>query len=182
MVVLGLVLLLGAGVFAASAISSNTGAVGGDLWGLHISNVTVGEVFVAGLATGAVALLGLVMMFAGSRRSQRLRRERRELARENARLVQHVDSGEQRVAEAPGVPVDRNAVPVDRNGVPVDRNGAPVTDRTERLNPAREERYASPPPPSYDRASIAPDGSTADNYETTPSGEPVPGEAPRRRL
>ena len=71
MVVLGLVLLVGAGVFAASVISSNTGAVGGDLWGLHISNVTVGEVFVAGLAAGAVALLGLVMMLAGSRRSQR---------------------------------------------------------------------------------------------------------------
>src|SRR5205814_1790966 len=65
MVVLGLVLLVGAGVFAASVISSNTGAVGGDLWGLHISNVTVGEVFVAGLAAGAVALLGLVMMLAG---------------------------------------------------------------------------------------------------------------------
>src|SRR5215212_10307152 len=91
MVVLGLVFLVGAGVFAAAVISSNTGAVGGDLWGLHISNVSLGGAFVAGLVAGAVALLGLVMLFGGMRRGQRLRRERRELAKENARLTQHAD-------------------------------------------------------------------------------------------
>src|SRR5947209_3087138 len=102
MVVFGLVLLVGAGVFAASVISSNTGAVGGDLWGLHISNVSMAGAFLAGVAAGAVALLGLVMLFAGSRRSQRLRRERRELARENARLAQHVESTEARADSTVG--------------------------------------------------------------------------------
>src|SRR5690349_7800367 len=88
MVVLGLLLLIGAGVFAAAVITSNTGAVGGDLWGLHISNVSLGTVYVAGMLTSLVALVALVVLLAGMRRGRRLRQERRTLAKENARLSQ----------------------------------------------------------------------------------------------
>src|SRR5262249_31824766 len=90
MVVLGLLLLIGAGVFAAAVITSNSGTVGGDLWGLHVSNLSLGVVYIAGLVTALVVLLALVMLSAGMRRGRRLRQERRALAQENARLSRHV--------------------------------------------------------------------------------------------
>ena len=172
MVVLGLVLLIGAGVFAAAVVASNTGAVGADLWGLHVSNLSLGEAFVAGLATGVIALLALVMLFAGTRRARRLRRERRELTRENARLVRHAGSTEpppdawparqDAVAEPAVVPAERTEQPVYNSG----------------------PGYQSPPPPSYDRPTIESEHerAAADGYEH----EPVPAgpnadEASRRR-
>src|SRR5262249_21309413 len=90
MVVLGLLLLIGAGVFGAAVITSNTSPVNGDLWGLHVSTLSLGTVYLAGLVTGIVALFALVMLAAGIRRGRRLRLERRALARENARLAQHI--------------------------------------------------------------------------------------------
>ncbi len=128
MVVLGLLLLVGAGVFAAAVITSNTGAVGADLWGLHISNLSLGAFYVAGLVTGFAALLGLVVLFAGMRRTRRLRHERKTLARENARLSQHVGTGPQDVGTGPQP---------EAAGWP----GGPAAP-------------ASPPAPSYDRSAI----------------------------
>jgi hypothetical protein len=133
MVVLGLLLLVGAGVFAAAVITSNTGAVGADLWGLHISNLSLGAVFVAGLVTGFAALLGLVVLFAGMRRTRRLRHERKALARENARLSQHVSTGPH---PEPGPQPELGPQPE-------------VGDR-----PAGQGTVGSPPPPSYDRSAI----------------------------
>jgi hypothetical protein len=131
MVVLGLLLLVGAGVFAAAVITSNTGAVGADLWGLHISNLSLGAFYVAGLVTGFAALLGVVVLFAGMRRTRRLRHERKALARENARLSQHVGTGPQDVGTGPQP----------------EAAGWPA-------GPAGPAAPASPPPPSYDRSAI----------------------------
>src|SRR5215475_11482800 len=133
MVVLGLLLLVGAGVFAAAVITSNTGAVGADLWGLHISNLSLGAFYVAGLITGFAALLGLVVLFAGMRRTRRLRQQRKALARENARLSQHLGT-----------------VPQPDLGPQPEAAGRPARP----ARPAGPEAAASPPPPGYDRSAI----------------------------
>ena len=171
MVVLGLVLLIGAGVFAVAVVASNTGAVGADLWGLHISNLSLGEAFVAGVATGVVALLAVVMLFAGTRRAQRLRRERRELARENARLVQHAGS------EPPAEPQAWQGQPgaTAPAAVPAERAEQPVYP----MGPAHQ----GPPPPSYDRATIESERgrADADGYQPVTAGQPPADEASRRQ-
>jgi uncharacterized integral membrane protein len=180
MVILGLVLLIGAGVFAAAVVTSNTGTVGADLWGWHVSNVSMSEVFVAGAVAGAAVLLGLVMMVAGSRRAQRLRRERKTLARENARLVQHLDSGEQRVEPA-SWPAGQQAVQ-DPAAVPVQRTEAPAYNEAPAAY-AERPGHGSPPPPSYDRARIESerDRPAEDGYEPAAAGQPTADEASRRQ-
>jgi hypothetical protein len=179
-VIFGLVLLIGVGAFATAVVTSNTGTVGADLWGWHASNVSLSEVFVAGAAAGAAVLLGLVMVFAGSRRAQRLRRERKELTRENARLVQHVDSAEQRVEPA-AWPAGQQAVQ-DPAAVPVQRSEAPVHDEAPAALNAGPG-HGSPPPPSYDRARIESerDRPAEDGYEPAAAGQPAAEEVSRRQ-
>jgi len=91
--VLGLILLAAAGVLTAAVVTSNTGAVETDLWNATISNLSLGVVFVAGMLTTIVGVVGIVMLTAGVRRNQRLRQERRVLRRENQRLTQRVEAG-----------------------------------------------------------------------------------------
>lgn len=91
MIVLGVLLLLAAGVVAVSALSGNSGDAhqlpgGVSVLGYHL-NMTEGRLFGYGLALGAAAMLGLVLLFAGSARTSRSRiRTRRALAdaRKNA--------------------------------------------------------------------------------------------------
>ena len=96
MVVLGLFLLLIAGLVTAGMVLQNTDASSASLFGQAVTG-TVGGLFLAGVITGAVALLGVMLMLAGltRRRARRasLRRqvrdahgERESLAEENARL------------------------------------------------------------------------------------------------
>ena len=153
MVVLGLLLLVGAGVFAAAVITSNTGAVGADLWGLHISNLSLGAFYIAGLVTGFAALLGLVVLFAGMRRTRRLRHERKALTRENARLTQHV-----------------GAMPQPEPGPQPEAAGWP----------AGPVAPASPPPPSYDRSAIEADRNRAadEDYAAARSDTAAPMDVP----
>ena len=99
MAVFGLLLLAAAGVLTAAVVTSNTGAVETDLWNASFSNVSLGVVFVAGMLTTIVAVIGIVMLMGGVRRNQRLRQERRVLRRENQRLSQRVESGVAPVAE-----------------------------------------------------------------------------------
>jgi FtsZ-interacting cell division protein ZipA len=137
MVFLGLVLLVGAGVFTAAVITSNTTAVGADLWGWHIDNLSLGGVFVAGMVAGVAALLGLVMLFGGMRRSARLSRERRQLAKENARLAHRqaeVDRNESdRVSDQEVLPVNRKTV-VEPAPVPTERTTERTVEHTGRTD------------------------------------------------
>jgi hypothetical protein len=89
--VLGLILLLAAGLLTAAVVTSNTSAVQTDLWGLTISNISVGAVFVTGMLTTAVAVAGLLLVMAGVRRGRRLQQERRVLRQENRRLAQQAE-------------------------------------------------------------------------------------------
>jgi hypothetical protein len=146
MVVLGLVLLVGAGVFTAAAITSNTSTTGADLWGLHISNISLGGIFVAGMVAGVAAVFGLVLLFSGMRRSARLNRERRQLARENARLARRQDDVDSRTATDHEVlPVNAKPV-VEPTPAPVDRTvGDSPVDGSVREREVVRERVADDP-------------------------------------
>ncbi|MGN2636400.1 hypothetical protein ACTD5D_09460 [Nocardia takedensis] len=83
-VVLGLVILLAAVIVGVAGIFGNDGAIhslGGEfsVFGYHVTGST-GTLFLYGIVVGAVAMLGLAVLFAGARRnSRRARLARREL-------------------------------------------------------------------------------------------------------
>ena len=77
MIILGLLLLLGVAGASLAVIWANDGgftAPAGaiELFGNQL-NATMGQVFVAGVAAGALALLGLLMVFNGMSRNARRR-------------------------------------------------------------------------------------------------------------
>ena len=92
MAVLGLILLAAAGVLTAAVVTSNTDSLTVDLWGVSVTNVTLGVVFVAGMITTVLAVVGLGLLMGGMRRSRRLRQERRALRRENKQLSQQAEA------------------------------------------------------------------------------------------
>ena len=100
--VLGLILLAAAGVLTAAVVTSNTDSLSVDLWGVSVTNVTLGVVFVAGMITTVLAVVGLGLLMGGMRRNRRLRQERRSLRRENEQLSQRVEAAP--VADEPPPP------------------------------------------------------------------------------
>jgi hypothetical protein len=136
--VLGLILLAAAGVLTAAVVTSNTDSLVVSLWGVSVSNVTLGVVFVAGMITTVLAVVGLGLLMGGMRRNSRLRKERRTLRRENEQLTQRVDS------------TPETTVPSGRLDEPpvADRTRPPVTDDQTRIQPpapAGSGYEASPP-------------------------------------
>ncbi|GAC1442930.1 MAG: hypothetical protein NVSMB55_14990 [Mycobacteriales bacterium] len=118
MVVLGLLLLLAAGLVTAGMVLQNTDASSASLFGQAVTG-TVGGLFVAGAITGAIAILGVIMMVAGltRRRARRagLRRqvrdargERKSLAEENARLKNELQARGSATYPADGAVADGN--------------------------------------------------------------------------
>jgi hypothetical protein len=86
MIVVGMLVLAVAVAAAIVAIAQNQSAMV-EVHGLGYTwNVHVYWVLVAGLVIAAVAFFGVAVMRAGSAHSARLRTERRNLRRENARL------------------------------------------------------------------------------------------------
>lgn len=97
MVALGLVLLVLSLALAAGIVLSNTESVSAEAFGVSLSNVSVGGLFLLGAAVGAVAMLGLGLMLVGAARKrakkrahkrevEHVRTEQESLAEENARL------------------------------------------------------------------------------------------------
>jgi hypothetical protein len=86
LVIVGLIVLLVAAVFAIVGVLSNTGAAhplteNFSVFGYHVTGST-GSLFLFGIVVGAVALLGLSVLLAGVRRRVgRGRGARREVAR-----------------------------------------------------------------------------------------------------
>jgi type II secretory pathway pseudopilin PulG len=154
--VLGLILLAAAGVLTAAVVTSNTDSLSVSLWSVDVSNVTLGVVFVAGMITTVLAVVGLGLLMGGMRRNRRLRKERRSLQRENQQLAQRADStpapttryDEHQVAEQPraerSVTDDQTRVqPPASMGSGYDGATADDSTTTERrgpLLPRREER------------------------------------------
>ena len=81
MLLLGVVLLALAVALATGIVSSNTAPVDAEAFGTSLSGVSVGELFLIGAATGAAALLGLVLLLGGLARSRRRRRDRKQEVR-----------------------------------------------------------------------------------------------------
>lgn len=105
-VVLGLILLVAAGVLTAAVVTSNTGVVDTDLWGTTIANLSLGAVFVAGMITTLVGVGGLALILVGAQRSRRLRQERRVLRRENRLLSRQIETSD--TGETPRVEPDED--------------------------------------------------------------------------
>jgi len=110
MVALGLILLVLTGLLTAGVVLSNTDPVAASAFGVSLSNVSVGGLFLAGAVTGLLFGLALAMMLAASSRKRARRRglkqqvqsvhsERESLAEENARLQSELE--QQRGAGAP---------------------------------------------------------------------------------
>src|SRR6266446_2620243 len=91
MIVIGFILIVAAVAAGVVLIVQNRGAIDihalGGSWQLDAYWLTV-----AGVVILAVAILGLAIARTAAARSWRLRRERRELARENRRLSAQVDA------------------------------------------------------------------------------------------
>jgi membrane protein implicated in regulation of membrane protease activity len=96
-VALGLVLLVLCLIVGAGVVLANPDAVTAEAFGVSLSGLTVGGLFLLGAALGALALLGLGLMLAGAarRRAKKkamqrevhsVRGEQETLAEENARL------------------------------------------------------------------------------------------------
>ncbi len=99
MFALGLVLLVLSGVFTLGVVLSNTDpvAASASAFGVSITNVSIGGLFLAGAVAGLIFALALALMLAGAarKRSRRVqtkrtvkgvRSEKDELAAENERL------------------------------------------------------------------------------------------------
>lgn len=172
MVVLGLLLLAGAAVLTTAVVTSNTGSINTDLWGWHMSNLSVGAVFVIGVITGAVALLALGMMVVGARRNARRSRERRALVKENRRLAERTDSmDDSAVATTESRPVKEEPTVVSDER-PHHRTG--VFGRRSRHEEPVESRRAEEP--AYDSGYTPYDDGRDSTTVVTPSGETVDGQ------
>jgi hypothetical protein len=96
-VLLGAILLVLCLVLGAGMYFSNTDPVSAEAFGVSLSNVSVGGIFLFGLAVGALAVLALGMLTGGAARKRRkqaalkrevrsARGEQESLAERNARL------------------------------------------------------------------------------------------------
>lgn len=82
MAVLGLLLMLAAGVLTAGVLSSNTNKISAEAFGFSLPDVSVGGLFVAGAVTALVFALGLWLLMRGLRRARRRNVERRQIVRD----------------------------------------------------------------------------------------------------
>ena len=101
MAALGLVLIVLSGLLTAGIALSNTDPAHASAFGVTLSNVNIGGLFLVGAITGLVFGIGLALMLAGAARKRAHRRglkrevknvrgERESLAEENARLQEQL--------------------------------------------------------------------------------------------
>ena len=124
MVALGLFLLLVSGLLTVGMVIQNTDSSSASVFGQAVSG-TVGGLFLAGVITGAVAILGVMLMIGGlgRRRARRAglkrqvrdaRGEKESLTEENARLQGELDAAR---SGGPAYPADGDVA-----GQPADNN------------------------------------------------------------
>ena len=146
MIVLGLLLIVLAGA-TVIAVSWDETAASTATASFTIFDRTVQlsqlELFFAGVAVGAVFLLGLMIMFAGMRRSsaqrRKLRSSRSEARDRVARLEKEKQELERKLDETPEVVPATAAAPV------VDRDHDGVDDRVETTAPHPHVEVPSQP-------------------------------------
>jgi hypothetical protein len=126
MAILGLLLLLSAVGLTVDVVWQNTASISVDALGQTIS-LSPGWLFVAGVGTGAIGLLGVSMLVAGMARARRRR----------AALVESRSSLESLQAER------------DRLAVELERERARVSDEEGAVIDLDDERRAEPTPADY---------------------------------
>lgn len=101
MFVLGLLLMIIAGAAAVGFLVSNYGgdAFSISLFGQNIDNVHRATLYIAGIATAVVFLLGLRLITAGIARSRRRRLERKRLAAESRGTAKELKAENERLAK-----------------------------------------------------------------------------------
>ena len=142
MIALGIVLLVLSGVFAVGVALSNTSATQAEAFGVSLTNVTLGGLFLAGVVTGSVLLLGLTLLLAGTARKRRRRRalkaevkgvrtERTGLAAENERLQEELTEERRRSV----LPVTSNPYPRNDSAEEQPTDGATGEEPAARKRP-----------------------------------------------
>jgi uncharacterized integral membrane protein len=139
MAILGLLLLVAAGVFLVDVWLSSTDPASFSFFGMS-SSMTVGQAMLVGAIAGVVGTLGLLMLFGGIGHAARRRREAKrevrttrgeaeELRAENERLAEELREREARMADATNhtTIVERPTV-VERSTVAESRGVGSVRD------------------------------------------------------
>lgn len=93
MVIAGVVLAAVAIVVIAAAVTGNGHSVKFDFFGIWHSHLSVGAVFISGMVTTVVAVLGVVLLIGGLRRTRKQRKEQKRVAKETANAPQINPSG-----------------------------------------------------------------------------------------
>src|SRR5687768_3445157 len=102
MIILGLLLLMGVAGVSLAVIWANDGAftapaVAIELFGNQV-NTTMGQTFLAGAAAGALALLGLVLIFSGASRNAHRRSAGRHKLNDHRQEMQDLQRKHDRVS------------------------------------------------------------------------------------
>ena len=123
MAILGLLLLLAVGGLAVDVVLQNTSSISVEAVGATFS-MSPGWLFVAGLATGAIGLLGLSLLVAGTTRARR----RRAVLAESRTNLQELQAERDRLA----VELERQR---SARTSPVVGDDSPVIDLDEERRP-----------------------------------------------
>ncbi len=83
MVLIGLLLVVLSAALAVGVVASNTAHVTAKAFGVSLTHVSVGGLFLLGVVTALVFALGLAVLVAGMGRARRRRVERRRAVRES---------------------------------------------------------------------------------------------------
>lgn len=124
MVVLGLLLILVSGAVTLGVALSNTDPVSASAFGVSLSNVSVGGLFLGGVVAGFVLMLGIALLLSGAarKRTRRVavkhevrstRSEKEQLAEENAALRARLADEPVAGSTRPEAPASEAAYPTE---------------------------------------------------------------------
>src|SRR5256885_16220033 len=93
MVIAGAVLAAVAVVVIAAAVTGNGHRVKFDFFGIYHSHLSIGAVFISGMVTTVVAVVGVALLAVGLRRTRKQRKEQKRIEKEQANAPQISPSG-----------------------------------------------------------------------------------------
>ena len=149
-VLLGLVILVAAGIAGAAGVLANGGHAHAvthfGVFGYHVTGST-GTLFLYGIVTGALAIAGLCLLLAGARRTSRrgrdARRGLRQSRRETAAVSKDRDDliGQRDTARADTASALASPAPGSRSGPSADQGHQVSPDKRRRIRPRLSGRW-----------------------------------------